>query len=68
MPNIERFFRQGLEAIAQQIGLRPKRFPSEDEAVEATIKDFFNGDPPVGVLNLPPGETSEDPPPSVENT
>ena len=68
MPNVERILRQGLDAIAQQIGLRPKRFPSEDEAVEATIKGFFNGDSPVGVLNLPSGETSEDPPPSVENT
>lgn len=68
MPNIERLFQQGLDAVAQRLGLRPKRFLTEDEAIDITIEKFLDGGPPGQVLELPPEETGKDTPDSAEDS
>lgn len=68
MPNIERLFQQGLDVVAQRLGLRPKRYPTKDKAIDAAIEEFLDDSPPGQVLELPPEETSEDHPNSVENS
>ena len=66
MPNIERLFRQGLDVIAQQLGLRPKHSPTKDDAIDEAIERFLNGKTPGQILELPPEDTGKDPLDPVE--